>query len=101
MIKFQETKDGYIFSKDDQHLAIGIYESGSFHLLHNDKMLSFSNAMLAFSYLGNIYEPRQPKAKTLEMFTTPSRAIDNMSRFKDNPHLKGITKEEFHAYLPN
>lgn len=101
MIKFQETKDGYIFSKDDQHLAIGIYESGSFHLLHDDKMLCFSNAMLAFSYLGNIYEPRQPKAKTLEMFTTPSRAIDNMSRFKDNHHLKGITKEEFHAYLPN
>jgi len=101
MIKFQETKDGYIFSKNDQHLAIGIYERGAFHLLHNDKLLNFSNAMMAYSYLGNVYEPRQPKAQTLEVFTKPARAIDNLSKFKDNPHLKGITKEEFHAYLPN
>lgn len=101
MIKFEETHDGYIFSKDNKHLAVGVYEQGSFHLLHEDKLLNFANAMCAFSYLGDVYEPHAPKAKTLHMLTKPADRVVNMTGFIDNPHLKGITKEEFHAYLPN
>ena len=101
MIKFEETKDGYIFSKDNKHLAVGVYEQGCFHLLHEDKLLNFANAMCAFSYLGDVYESYSPKAKTINLLTKPADHVVNMNGFKDNPHLKGITKEEFHAYLPN
>lgn len=101
MITFEETKDGYIFSKDDKHLAVGVYEQGCFHLLHNDKLLNFANAMCAFIYLGDAYEPHIPSITTVNMLTKPADRVVNMTGFKDNPHLKGITKEEFHAYLPN
>jgi hypothetical protein len=101
MIKFQETKDGYVFSQNDKVLAVGVYEQGEFHLLHDDKLLNFDNAMTAFSYLRRAYEPDIPvSAKTLELFNTPSRAIDNMSKFKYNEILKDIPKEVFHANLP-
>lgn len=101
MIKFQETKDGYIFNKDGKILAVGVYEQNAFHLLHEDKLLNFSNAMMAFSYLRNAYEPSVPSPKTMEIFTTPSRAIDNLSKYKYNEILKDIPKEVFHANLPS
>jgi len=101
MIKFEETHDGYIFSKDNTHLAVGVYEQGSFHLFHDDKLMNFANAMMAFSYLGDVYEPHSPKQKTLEMLTKPADHVVNLTKYKDNVHLKDLTKEEFHAYLPN
>lgn len=101
MIKFEETHDGYIFSKDNTHLAVGVYEQGTFHLLHNDKLLNFSNAMCAFIYLGDVYESHSPKTKTISMLTKPVDHVVNMAQYKDNVHLKDLTKEEFHAHLPN
>jgi hypothetical protein len=101
MIKFQETVDGYVFSLNTKVLAVGVYERGEFHLLHDDKLLNFSNAMMAFSYLRNVYEPSDPKPETLALINTPSRAIDNMSKYKYNEILKDIPKEVFHANLSN
>lgn len=101
MIKFQETVDGYVFSLNTKVLAVGVYERGEFHLLHDDKLLNFSNAMMAFSYLRNVYEPSNPKPETLALINTPSRAIDNMSKYKYNEILKDIPKEVFHANLSN
>jgi hypothetical protein len=102
MIKFQETKDGYVFSRGTNVLAVGVYEEGAFHLLHDDKLLNFNNAMMAFCYLRNAYEPDTPvKPETLALINTPARAIDNMSKFKYNEILKDIPKEVFHANLPN
>lgn len=102
MIKFQETKDGYVFSQNSKVLAVGVYEQGAFHLLHDEKLLNFSNAMMAFTYLRRAHEPDIPvSAKTLELLNTPARAIDNMSKFKYNEILKDIPKEVFYANLPN
>lgn len=101
MIKFKETPDGYVFSLNNKHLAVGAYEQGCFHLLHEDELLSYSNAMQAFSHLRSIYEPSTPRPETMELLLTPARAIDNMSKFKYNEILKDIPKEVFHANLPN
>lgn len=101
MLKFNETPDGYIFSLDNKHLAVGVYEQGGFHLLHNDQLQTYSNAMQAFSHLRSIYEPSTPQPSTMELFLKPARAIDNMSKFKYNEILKDIPKEVFHANLPN
>ena len=101
MLKFNETPDGYIFSLDNKHLAVGVYEQGVFHLLHDDKLLTYSNAMQAFSHLRSIYEPSVPSPKTMELFLTPSRPIDNMSKYRDNVILKDMPSEVFHANLPN
>ncbi len=101
MLKFNETPDGYIFSLDNKHLAVGVYEQGAFHLLHNDQLVAYSNAMQAFSHLRSIYEPSVASPKTMEMFLTPSRPIDNMSKFKYNEVLKDIPKEVFHANFSN
>lgn len=101
MIKFTETKDGYVFSQNNQMLAVGVYEQEKFHLLHKDNVVAFSNAMQAFTHLRSIYEPGEVSAKTLEVFTKPARSIDNMSRFKDNQVLKDIPKEVFYAHLPS
>lgn len=101
MIKFTETKDGYIFNRNDQLLAVGVYESDNFHLLHEDKVVSFANAMQAFVHLRSVYDPSVPSIKTMEVFTTPARAIDNLSQFKDNSVLKGMPKEVFYAHIPS
>ena len=101
MIKFTETKDGYVFSQHDKLLAVGVFEQQMFHLLHKDKVIAFSNAMQAFTHLRSVYEPKEVSAKTLEVFTKPARSIDNMSRFKDNQVLKDIPKEVFYAHLPS
>ena len=101
MLKFNETPDGYIFSLNNKHLAVGVYEQGVFHLLHDDKLVSYNNAMQAFSHLRSIYEPFVASPKTLELLNTPARAIDNMSKFKYNEILKDIPKEVFHANFSN
>lgn len=101
MLKFNETPDGYIFSLDNKHLAVGVYEQGGFHLLHEDQLTTYSNAQQAFSHLRTIYEPSVPSPKTMELFLTPSRPIDNMSKYRDNVILKDMPKEVFHANLPN
>jgi hypothetical protein len=101
MLTFTETPDGYIFTNSEQALALGIYENGKFMLLHNDKMLAFSNAISAFSHLRSLYEPKEVSSKTMKMFLTPSRPIDNMSKYRDNINLANMPKEVFHANLPN
>lgn len=101
MIKFTETSDGYVFTNGDTACAIGVYEKDAFYLLHKEKMLPFGNAMQAFSHLRSIYEPKEPSEQTKLLFTTPARAIDNMSKYKDNVVLKDVPKEVFHANLPN
>jgi hypothetical protein len=101
MLKFNETPDGYIFSLDNKHLAVGVYEQGVFHLLHDDQLVTYSNAMQAFSHLRSIYEPSVASPKTMELFLTPSRPIDNMSKYRDNVILKDMPSEVFHAHLPS
>ena len=101
MIKFTETKDGYIFNQNDKLLAVGVYENDNFHLLYEENVVSFANAMQAFVHLRSVYEPSVPSAKTMEVFTSPSRPIDNLSRFKDNSVLKGMPKEVFYAHIPS
>ena len=101
MIKFNETPGGYIFTRGAESLAMGLYDKDGFQLLHENNILTFSNAMQAFSHLRSIYEPFVPSPKTMEMFLTPSRAIDNLSKYKYNEILKDIPKEVFHANLPN
>lgn len=86
MIKFIETKDGYEFTENNGSVAVGAYDQDGFHLIHKNDILSFNNAMQAFSHLRTIYEPSVPSPKTMEMFLTPSRPIDNMSKFKGKDH---------------
>lgn len=101
MIQFNETKDGYVFFNGEQTLAIGVYEQAQFYLLHKEDMLPFGNAMQAFVHLRSIYEPSEPSPKTVELFTKPSRPIDNMSKWKSNPVLNDMPKEVFYANLPS
>ena len=101
MITFIETKDGYIFSYKNDTLAIGMYENGSFHLFHQEQVTSFGNAVQAFSHLNSIYKPSVASPATMELFTKPSRPIDNMSKWMNNPVLDNMPKEVFHANLPN
>ena len=101
MIKFTETKDGFVFNSNDEVVAVGVYESSGFHLLHAEKVTTFSNPMQAFVHLRSIYNPSEPSAKTLAVFTTPARAIDNMSKFRDNVVLKDMPKEVFYAHIPS
>lgn len=101
MITFTETPDGYVFTMNNEALAVGVRENGTFHLLHADKLIDFSNAMQAFVHLRSIYEPMDVKESTMELFTKPSRPIDNMSKYMDNAVLSNIPKEVFHANLPN
>lgn len=101
MITFTETKDGYVFSMNSEALAVGVYEDSEFHLLHRDNVVTFGNAMQAFVHLRSVYEKRDVKQSTMELFTTPSRPIDNMSKYRDNSLLANMPKEVFHANLPN
>lgn len=101
MIQFNETKDGYVFFNGEQTLAMGVYEQTQFLLLHKEDVLPFSNAMQAFVHLRSVYEPSEPSPKTVELFTNPSRPIDNMSKWKSNPVLNDIPKEVFYANLPS
>ena len=100
MITFNDTPDGFVFNLHDKPLAIGIHENGTFNLLHQDTVNTFENAMQAFSHLRSIYNPREVKQSTIDLFTKPSRAIDNMSKYRDNPNLINMPKEVFHANLP-
>ncbi len=84
MIKFIETKDGYDFVQDTINIAVGAYDQGGFQLFHKNDIRSFNNAMEAFSHLRSIYEPATASPKTMEMFLTPSRPIDNMSKMRNN-----------------
>jgi len=98
MITFTRTDDGYIFNNNTDPLAIGVVEDGNFHLLHKDKIIKFGNAMQAFVHLRSVYEPREASAQTLELFTKPSHPLDNMSKWLNNPVLKDIDNQTFHAY---
>ena len=99
MIKCDETKDGYLFSLREVPLAMGVYEDDAFCLLHNNDVLPFGNAMQAFVHLRALYEPSVPSPKTMELFTKPARAIDNMSKWINNPVLDDMPKEVFHANI--
>ena len=99
MIKCDETKDGYLFSLREVPLAMGVYEDDAFCLLHNDDVLPFGNAMQAFVHLRALYEPSVPSPKTMELFTKPARAIDNMSKWTNNPILDDMPKEVFYANI--
>lgn len=101
MITFSETPDGYVFSMNNEALAVGVHESGVFHLLHQDKVVDFSNAMQAFVHLRSIYEPKEVKQSTMDLFTTPARAVDNMSKYKGNAVLADMPKDVFYANLPS
>lgn len=101
MITFTETTDGYVFTMNNEALAIGVRESGVFHLLHKDHVVEFGNAMQAIVHLRSIYESAMVKESTMLLFTSPSRPIDNMSKFVDNVVLKDMPKEVFYANLPN
>lgn len=100
MMKFSLIDDGYLFLNGDDAVALGVYEQGVFCLAHGDKTSTFSNAMEAFSHLRSIYEPSVASPKTMELFLTPSRPIDNMSKYRDNVILKDMPSEVFHANLP-
>ncbi len=101
MITFDQTEDGYVFIKNSEAIAVGVYENSNFCLFHKDDLSIFDNSMQAYVHLRSIYEPKVARPDVLALFTTPSRAIDNMSKFKDNEYLKDIPKEVFHANLPN
>lgn len=99
MIKCTETVDGYVFTLNEQALAIGVRENGMFHLLHKDNVNMFGNAMQAFTHLRSIYEPSEPSPRTVELFTLPSRPIDNMSKWNSHSVLHDMPKEVFHANI--
>lgn len=84
MIKFIETPRGYDFLCNNACIAVGEYTQKGFHLLQNDNIHVFDNAQHAFTHLRSIYDPSTPSAKTMEMFLTPSRPIDNMSKLRSN-----------------
>lgn len=100
MMKHYETKDGYVFANNDQTVAIGAYENGEFCLFYKDEFLPFNNAMQAFVHLRSIYEPGEASPQTMKLFTTPSRPIDNMSKWLNHSSLVDMPKEVFHANLP-
>ena len=99
MMKFTATSDGYVFFLKEVPLAMGVHEDGHFCLLHENDMLSFDNAMQAFGHLRALYEPSVPSPKTVELFTTPARAIDNMSKWGLHPAINNMPKEVFHANI--
>lgn len=99
MLKFNETKDGYVFALNDKPIAVGAYEPDGFTLLHNDDVMQFSNAMQAFTHLRSIHDRVHVSQKTIDLFTTPSRAIDNMSKWYNSPALENMPKEVFHANI--
>ena len=98
MITFSNTQDGCIFHNNGQTIAFGVYEDSGFHLVHHDNMVTFANAMQAFSHLRSVYDPLPPVSQlTIDLFTKPARAVDNMAKFKYNEILKDMPKEVFHA----
>ncbi len=99
MLKFIETKDGYVFEMNNKPIAVGAYEPAGFTLLHDDDVMQFSNAMQAFTHLRSIHDRKLASQKTIDLFTTPSRAIDNMSKWYNSPALENMPKEVFHANL--
>jgi hypothetical protein len=103
MITFNDLHNGdYIFLNDGEPVAIGTREQDGFHLLHQDQMISFANAMQAYSHVRSIYEPFVVSPGTMELFNTPAPGqVDKLSKYKDNPSLQHITKEVFHAHLSN
>ena len=100
MITCTETQNGYVFAAGEDTLAVGVYENQQFCLLHNDEITAFSNAMQAFVHLRSIHNPFVPTPKTMELFTTPARAMDNMSKWFNHSSLDNMPKEVFHANLP-
>jgi len=101
MITFSPTPDGFVFTDANGAIALGVQESDGFFLVHKENMTKFGNAMQAYIHLKSIYEPRIASQQTMDVFTKPSRPVDNMGRFKDNPNLINMPKEVFHANLPN
>lgn len=100
MIKFTTTEDGYIFLQNSTEVAIGSYSTGNFHLIFGDDVLTFSNAMQAYTHLRSTLEPSIVSAETLRLINTPARAIDNLSKYKYNSALEHVTKEVFYATVP-
>ena len=99
--KFSKTNPSEVlFFKRDRSIAIGEYTDESFVLLEdgNGELKSFANAMQAFSYLRSIHEPTRASPKTVAVFETPARAVDNLSKYKGNLALKEITKDVFFAH---
>jgi len=101
MITFSPTPDGFVFTNSEGAIALGVQESEGFFLVHKENMTKFNNAMQAYVHLRSIYEPKIASPRIMEVFTKPSRPVDNMGRFKDNPNLINMPKEVFHANLPN
>lgn len=93
-MQFNEIPDGFVFSHDDVTVAIGVRDQGEFLLYHNNTLIPFANAMSAFVHLRSIYEPGQPKQSTLDLFEKPARAIDNMSKYKNNAILAQLEYDE-------
>jgi hypothetical protein len=53
MLRFQEDSNGFSFYNKETLVAVGFHESGSFHLLYQDNLYAFVNAMKAFSFLND------------------------------------------------
>jgi len=91
VISFAEMSDGYVFKNDSQEVAVGVYDDGSFELLHNEEVLTFSNAMQAFSYLRSNYEPQFPvSTNTQAVFTQPAPQSSSLTKYKHNSTLESI-----------
>lgn len=98
MLTFNIVNDEYVFLHNDNAVAYGMYNNQRFELFFNDEILTFANAMQAFCHVKTILLPKQiAKPETIELFTTPSRPIDNMSKFTRHQVLVGMSKEVFHA----
>ena len=53
MLTFSEEKAGFSFYKENLPIAVGFYESSNFHLLYQDQVYCFSNALKAFAFLND------------------------------------------------
>lgn len=98
MLQFHENDNAFTFIRNEHAIAIGEYSEEGFVLLYDEQIHTFSNAMQAFTHLRSTIEPFTPSPNTMRMFTTPSRAVDNMSKYRDNEILKDIPREVFYAY---
>lgn len=99
--KFSKTNPKEVlFFKRERSIAIGEYTDDTFVLLEdgNGELKSFTNAMQAFLYLRSVHEPTKASPKTLAVFETPARAIENLSKYKGNLALKEVTKDVFFAH---
>ena len=98
MITFTCTDNDYTFVNNGMVVAYGGYDAEGFLLFHGEDSTICGSAVQAFCQLKAVYEPnRVVSPSTMELFTTPARAIDNMSKYMHNALLQDITEEVFHA----